>query len=60
MTRVLQTAGRVIRRESDRGIVVLVDPRFSERFYRDLFPQFWRVETCRNGEAVQQHLEGFW
>ena len=38
MNRVLQAAGRVIRSETDRGVVLLVDTRFMEPGYRRLFP----------------------
>ncbi|MFX0116010.1 MAG: ATP-dependent DNA helicase, partial [Candidatus Hodarchaeota archaeon] len=41
MTRVVQAAGRVIRSETDRGVVVLVGQRFSNAYYYELFPAFW-------------------
>lgn len=41
MNRVLQAAGRVIRREDDRGIVVLIDDRYSEPGYVRMFPAAW-------------------
>ncbi|MFO1492768.1 MAG: ATP-dependent DNA helicase, partial [Kiritimatiellia bacterium] len=43
MTRVIQAAGRVIRNETDRGSILLIDRRFSLAEYRDLFPPHWRV-----------------
>ena len=36
--RVLQATGRVIRTEADRGIIVLIDERFTHTRYRQLFP----------------------
>ena len=42
MNRVLQTSGRVIRDEDDRGVVILVDDRFVWQDYRRLFPAHWR------------------
>jgi DNA excision repair protein ERCC-2 len=36
INRVLQAAGRVIRSESDRGIVLLIDRRYATRRYRTL------------------------
>lgn len=42
MTRVMQAAGRVIRTEQDRGVVILVDERFQQTSYRGLFPAEWR------------------
>ena len=60
MNRVLQATGRVIRSETDRGVVLLIDRRFSEPRYRRLFPPWWqpvRVKTC--GE-MQDALRKFW
>ena len=42
MNRVLQAAGRVIRSETDRGAVLLIDARFAQRRYRELMPEWWR------------------
>lgn len=39
--RVLQATGRVIRKESDKGIVQLLDDRFGHSSYRRLFPRHW-------------------
>lgn len=41
MNNVLQAAGRVIRRDSDKGIVILIDDRYSEDKYKLLFPPQW-------------------
>nr|WP_255771936.1 ATP-dependent DNA helicase [Microbulbifer guangxiensis] len=60
MTRVLQTAGRVIRTESDRGVVVLADSRFTDPFYRNLYPAHWQLQLCPDGEALSTGLSRFW
>ena len=60
MTRVLQTAGRVIRDENDRGVVCLVDKRFSERRYIDLLPQNWSIKRTGNVDEVSAVLSTFW
>ena len=60
LTRVLQAAGRVIRSESDKGIIVLVDPRFNSPFYRDLLPHFWQPKSCSTVNTVCELLEDFW
>ncbi|MCQ2355002.1 MAG: ATP-dependent DNA helicase [Clostridia bacterium] len=41
MNSVLQAAGRVIRRDDDRGVVVLVDDRYATEQYRELMPPHW-------------------
>ncbi|MFD1217644.1 ATP-dependent DNA helicase [Microbulbifer celer] len=60
LTRVLQTAGRVIRTETDRGVVILADYRFTDPFYRPLYPQHWQPKTCNNGDALSTALQQFW
>jgi Rad3-related DNA helicase len=57
---VLQTAGRVIRSEQDHGIVVLADSRFTDPFYRDLYPAQWQLQRCRNDSELDVRLHEFW
>ena len=59
-TRVQQTVGRVIRGEGDRGIVMLVDARFGEPFYRRLFPPHWHTRWPRDARALAALLDAFW
>lgn len=44
MTRVVQAAGRVIRSERDRGVVVLVGQRFVLNDYAAFFPPHWQPQ----------------
>ena len=44
LRKVVQAAGRVIRTEQDRGVVVLVDDRFQRAEVRALLPSWWQVE----------------
>ena len=61
MNRVLQAAGRVIRREEDRGVVVLIDDRFSEPLYRRLMPNHWRgLKYVGDLPSLAHLLAGFW
>lgn len=57
MTRVVQAAGRLVRRPTDRGVVVLVGARFRRNEYTRLFPDWWRVEHAHD-PAVP--LARFW
>ena len=41
MNKVLQAAGRVIRTESDFGVVLLIDSRYRASKYRELLPSYW-------------------
>ena len=61
MNKVLQAAGRVIRSENDKGMVLLVDERFSHQSYRALFPRHWQQHTrVRGTKELQKRLEQFW
>ena len=44
MNRVVQAAGRLIRTERDRGVVVLMDERFLHGRYLGTFPPDWTPE----------------
>ena len=48
MARVSQAAGRVIRTETDRGVVILVGNRFAESLYAGLFPKEWTLKQTRH------------
>jgi len=41
--KVVQAAGRVIRTQQDRGVVMLIDDRFGESKVRQLLPRWWSV-----------------
>ena len=60
MNRVLQATGRVIRSESDRGVVLLIDARFAEQRYRRLFPPWWHPAHVRSLSDIREVLRGFW
>jgi len=40
--KVMQAAGRVIRSETDKGFVILVDQRYTKREYKELYPADWQ------------------
>jgi Rad3-related DNA helicase len=60
MNKVLQAAGRVIRTEQDTGIVALLDERFLQRGYRDLFPREWMNYQVVNADNVSEAVTKFW
>jgi DNA excision repair protein ERCC-2 len=60
MNRVLQAGGRVIRSETDRGVVLLIDERFRQRQYRDLLPAWWNPKPARTTEQVENSVNDFW
>lgn len=60
MNRVLQAIGRVIRSENDRGVVLLIDARFTEARYRRLFPTWWRWLRVADIRTIQNMIKQFW
>jgi Rad3-related DNA helicase len=61
MNRVLQAAGRVIRREEDRGVVVLIDSRFGEERYKMLFPDYWsHIRYAGDAFELAEMVSDFW
>ena len=60
MNKVLQSAGRVIRTNDDRGAILLLDERFGTDQYRNLFPQEWYPYETVNEESMKELLKDFW
>ena len=60
LRRVLQAAGRVIRTESDRGVVLLMDVRYRQEKYRLLMPPHWEVRDVKKLSTLKSELEAFW
>jgi len=52
LTRVVQAAGRLIRRPEDRGVIVLVGRRFRWRDTASLLPDEWDVEHLEEPEGA--------
>ena len=60
MNKVLQSAGRVIRTDQDRGVIVLLDDRFMERQCQNVFPREWEDYKVCNSEEIRGELKRFW
>ncbi len=60
LIRVMQSAGRVIRSEQDRGVVVLLERRFQQNGYAQHLPQHWYPQYCNSPESLEQSLTAFW
>jgi len=56
----LQAAGRLIRDEKDRGIVIILDRRFKDHNYWSYFPPNWRrYRTFSTNEELRQLIKEF-
>lgn len=62
MAKAVQAAGRVIRSESDRGIIILMDNRFLGASYAKSMPQDWFEHSPRElvSSAILKDLQDFW
>jgi DNA excision repair protein ERCC-2 len=60
MNRVLQAVGRLIRTDTDRGVVLLIDERFGRRTQRDLFPNWWDAKVVRSAAGIGEMAAEFW
>jgi len=62
MNRVVQSAGRIVRSETDRGVIVLLDKRFGYEHYSRLLPRDWYESSP--AELTAQEFRGalteFW
>ncbi|WP_010248936.1 ATP-dependent DNA helicase [Acetivibrio cellulolyticus] len=61
MNKVMQAAGRVIRSETDKGIILLIDERFTNRSYLNLFPKEWfpYARVVKTNDIIKYVTE-FW
>ncbi|MCX7774316.1 MAG: ATP-dependent DNA helicase, partial [Clostridia bacterium] len=61
LNKVLQAAGRLIRTETDRGGLLLIDSRFATQEYLQLMPEEWHpIPRTSQGIQLGQAVNGFW
>jgi DNA excision repair protein ERCC-2 len=62
MSKAVQAAGRVVRSETDRGIIVLMDNRFLEPNYARSMPADWFSDNPRElvSRAILKEVSDFW
>jgi DNA excision repair protein ERCC-2 len=62
MTRVVQSAGRVIRSAEDRGLIILMDRRFMSENYINAMPSDWTDQGTETLVSTQilQDVQEFW
>ena len=60
INKVLQAAGRVIRTQEDRGIILLLDERFLQADYAPLFPREWKERKVCNLKQIKEEVKRFW
>lgn len=61
INKVLQAAGRVIRSDTDRGVIVLIDDRLNDPNVKHLFPLHWRqMRYTGDITSLRALLDAFW
>ncbi|MDD3477733.1 MAG: ATP-dependent DNA helicase [Candidatus Izemoplasmatales bacterium] len=61
LNKVIQAVGRVIRSESDRGVAILIDDRFTSNRYYGLYPKEWsHLRVVNEPERIERLLDRFW
>lgn len=60
INKVLQAAGRVIRTTEDHGIILLLDERFLQSDYRNLYPREWAKRQICTVNSVEEQVLDFW
>lgn len=59
--KMMQAAGRVIRTEEDRGVILLIDQRFSRKDYMQLYPSHWsKGVVVHDLNSMLNQLKQFW
>jgi DNA excision repair protein ERCC-2 len=62
MTRSIQAAGRIVRDARERGVIVLMDPRFLEKDYQETMPEDWFQTSARElvSTRIIHDVAAFW
>lgn len=60
MNKVMQAAGRVIRTDEDKGVIALLDDRFLESSYKDMFPREWEDARITSLKKIGEEIEKLW
>lgn len=59
INKVVQAAGRIIRSETDKGIIVLIGKRFATNYYKSVLPSYWNPIVTHDIVSVVQHFWDF-
>lgn len=61
MNKVMQAAGRVIRSEDEKGVVLLIDDRFASMEYKVIMPEYWKhIKYIDNARDLLGEVTEFW
>lgn len=58
--KILQAAGRVIRTEEDKGVILFLEDRLNRREYYELYPREWGIPQLCNRKQMKEKVKNFW
>jgi DNA excision repair protein ERCC-2 len=58
--KVLQAAGRCVRDEDEKGVVMLIDTRYRRIDHKRLFPKHWQPRYIQTDAEIRRELDMFW
>ncbi|MCQ2772335.1 MAG: ATP-dependent DNA helicase, partial [Bacilli bacterium] len=61
VNRVMQAVGRLIRSESDVGSALLIDDRYMQGQYRELFSRVWKgYDVVTSSQDIEENIDNFY
>ena len=60
INKIVQAVGRLIRTETDRGIILFLEDRYLHSRYKALLPSHWHIKKLSEPEAVFESHLAFW
>lgn len=61
INKILQAAGRVIRSEEDRGIIMFIDDRYKQKKYKDVIQrEFKNIKYVSSRKEIKEFVNDFW
>jgi DNA excision repair protein ERCC-2 len=61
VSKIIQAAGRLLRSETDRGVLLFIDTRYEHAFYQSMMPSFYgSLRPIQDVSELQGHLNHFW
>lgn len=61
INKIMQAVGRLIRSETDRGVALLIDERYSHKTYRFLFENIWKnYKIVKSNKNLENELISFY
>jgi len=57
---VLQNSGRLIRSETDKGVICFIGKRYARNDYKNFMPEHWDISRLNNRTELENEIMTFW